>query len=63
MLEFSTVEIAYKCDRCGKLFYSPDDAQNHNKMAHNKSVPVDGVESWVVGTTAPAGNSEQEKAM
>lgn len=31
------VETAFRCDSCGELFSSPDDAQNHNKQAHPRS--------------------------
>lgn len=37
MQEVIEAEIAYKCDVCGELFNSPDDAQNHFQNAHAKS--------------------------
>ena len=37
MSEVIEAEIAYKCDVCGELFNSPDDAQDHSQNAHAKS--------------------------
>jgi uncharacterized C2H2 Zn-finger protein len=37
MSEAIEAEIAYKCDVCGELFNSPDDAQRHNQNAHAES--------------------------
>jgi formylmethanofuran dehydrogenase subunit E len=34
MMEAIEAEIAYKCDLCGELFNSPDDAQDHNEKVH-----------------------------
>lgn len=63
MLESITAEIAYKCDLCGELFNSPDDAQDHNQKAHTESVPKDELGLWVIGTSTPAEDREQERAM
>jgi hypothetical protein len=63
MSESFMPEIAYKCDLCGELFNSPDDAQNHNQMAHTESVPNDDFGSWVIGTSTPAEDREQERVM
>lgn len=63
MLESFMADIAYKCDQCGELFTSPEDAQYHNQKAHNESLPKDEFGSWIIGTSTPAGDSEQEKAM
>lgn len=54
MLESLIAELAYKCDRCGELFSSPADAENHNQQAHSGSVPKDEFGSWVMGTSTPA---------
>ena len=62
MLEAIQVEMAYKCDICGELFNSPEDAQNHNKNAHAESVPKDELGSWVIGTSTPAEDREEERA-
>jgi hypothetical protein len=37
MLKSIEAEIAYKCNICGELFNSPDDAQDHNQTAHTES--------------------------
>jgi uncharacterized C2H2 Zn-finger protein len=37
ILESIEAEIAYKCNICGELFNSPDDAQDHNQTAHTES--------------------------
>jgi len=37
MIESVEAEIAYKCDLCGVLFSSPQEAQNHNQEAHPES--------------------------
>ncbi len=62
MSESIMVEMAFKCDLCGELFNSPDDAQNHNQKTHTESVPKDELRSWVVGTSTPAEDREQERA-
>lgn len=54
MLEPLMVEIAYKCDLCGELFNSADDAQNHNQKSHTEPVPKDEFGTWVMGTSTPA---------
>jgi len=38
MLESIMPEVAYKCDLCGELFNSPQDAQEHDRKAHVESV-------------------------
>lgn len=63
MLESFTTEIAYKCDLCGELFNSADDAQNHNQKAHPESGLNDELGSWVVGTSTPAEDREEERAV
>lgn len=37
MIETIEAEIAYKCDLCGELFNSAEDAQNHNQKVHPES--------------------------
>ena len=37
MIESIEAEIAYKCDLCGELFNSAEDAQNHNQKSHQES--------------------------
>jgi uncharacterized C2H2 Zn-finger protein len=37
MIESIEAEIAYKCDLCGELFNSAEDAQNHNQKSHPAS--------------------------
>jgi hypothetical protein len=63
MIESVEAEIAYKCDLCGELFTSPDDARNHNQKVHNESVPEDELGSWVIGTSTPAEDREEERAL
>ena len=63
MLEAIDAEIAYKCDLCGELFYSPTDAQSHNQKAHAESVPKAKPESHVTGTSTPAEDREEERTM
>jgi len=58
MSEALMVEIAYKCDLCGELFNSTDDAQNHNQKSHNESAPKDEFGTWVMGTSTPAEGNE-----
>jgi hypothetical protein len=63
MSESLMLEIAYKCDLCGELFNSPNDAQNHNQKAHAESVPKR--ESWssIMGSGTPSEDGEIERAM
>lgn len=63
MLEAVIPEIAYKCDLCGELFNSPDDAQKHNQKIHTESVPKDEFGSWLIGTSTPAEVREEERAI
>ena len=63
MSETIGAEIAYKCDLCGELFNSADDAQNHNQDIHVKSVSNDEFGPWIMGTNTPAEDREQERAM
>lgn len=37
MIESVEAEIAYKCDLCGEIFNSSEDAEDHNKEAHPES--------------------------
>ena len=37
MTDSIELEIAYKCDICGELLNSADDAQNHNQRVHPES--------------------------
>lgn len=53
MLDSIMAEIAYKCNLCGQLFSSPDDAQNHNQKVHTKPESKDEFGSWVMGTSSP----------
>ena len=62
MIESVETEIAYKCDLCGELFNSPGDAQNHNENVHPKPGLKDELGSWVVGTSTPAEDREEERA-
>jgi len=62
LLESSEVEIAYKCDLCGEQFNSADDAGNHNKKAHPESNSKDYFGAWVMGTSTPAEDREEERA-
>lgn len=62
MSESIDAEIAYKCDLCGELFNSPDDAQSHSRKAHAGPVPEGGLESQVSGTSTPAEEREEERA-
>ena len=61
MLESIMAEIAYKCDLCGKLFKSTDDAQDHNQEAHAESVAKIESGSSIMGTGTPAEDREQER--
>ena len=63
MLETIGAERACKCDICGELFNSADDAQNHNQDIHVKSVSNDEFVPWIMGTNTPAEDREQERAM
>lgn len=60
MSEPIVAEIAYKCDLCGELFNSPGDAQNHHQKTHMKPAEL---ESQVTGTSTPAEEREEERAM
>lgn len=57
MLDSIMAEIAYKCDLCGQLFNSPDDAQDHNQKVHTKLESKDELGSWVIGTSTPPEDS------
>jgi hypothetical protein len=48
MLETIGAVIAYKCDLCGELFSSADDAQNHNQDLHFQSVSNDEFGPWIM---------------
>jgi hypothetical protein len=37
MSESFMPEVAYKCNICGELFNSSDDAENHNQKVHAES--------------------------
>jgi hypothetical protein len=63
MSESVMLEIAYKCDRCGELFKSPEDAQDHNQKAHAESVAKREFESSIIGTGTPSEDRETERAM
>ena len=63
MLEANGAEIAFKCDLCGELFNSADDAQNHIQNIHVQSVSNDEFGPWIMGTNTPAEDREQERAM
>lgn len=63
MSETIGAEIAYKCDLCGELFNSADDAQNHNQVIHVQSVSNDEFGPLITGTNTPAEDREQERAM
>jgi len=56
MLESIMPEVAYKCDLCGELFNSAEDAQDHNQKAHAESVSI-------MGTGTPSEDREIERAM
>lgn len=58
MLDSIMAEIAYKCDLCGELFNSPDEAEYHNQNIHTPRVSSDEFGSWVMGTSTPSDNSE-----
>jgi hypothetical protein len=53
----SIIEVAYKCDLCGELFNSPDDAQDHNQKDHPKFESKDEFGSWVMGTSTMSEDS------
>lgn len=59
MIESVEAEIAYKCDVCGELFNSPEDAQNHNKNDHPKPESKDELISSNIGTSNPAEDREE----
>jgi hypothetical protein len=63
MLETVEAEIAYKCDLCGELFSSTDDAQKHNDEVHVQSVSADEFGPWIMGTNTPAEDRESERAV
>lgn len=61
MIESIEAETAYKCDLCGQLFNSADDAQNHNEKAHPGSALKD--DSYrELRTSTPAEDREEERA-
>ena len=42
--EFPEPEMAFKCDKCGELFDSLEDAENHNLTAHESRTREDNSE-------------------
>lgn len=63
MSESIQAEIAYKCDKCGELFNSPEDAQDHNRMAHSEPLAKKESGSSNMETGTPSEDREIEKAM
>jgi predicted nucleic acid-binding Zn ribbon protein len=63
MLESIMPEVAYKCDRCGELFKSPEDAQDHNQKAHAESAAKIESGSSIMGTGTPSEDREIERTM
>lgn len=60
MSETIVAEIAYKCDLCGELLNSPDDAQTHNAKVHAEPTALE----WqVTGTSTPAEDREEQRAI
>lgn len=62
MSETIEAEIAYKCDLCGELFNSPDEAHDHNQKTHAKPVPKGELGAASTGTSTPAEDIEEERA-
>ena len=62
MSEFTEPQIAYKCDLCGELFNSSNDALSHSQEAHPEPRLTDGSESSVTGTSTPAEDREEKRA-
>ena len=62
MIESIEAEIAYKCDLCGELFNSAEDAQNHNQKSHPESGLKDDTDRGL-WTSTPAEDREEERAV
>lgn len=61
MSETIVAEIVYKCDLCGELFNSADDAaQNHYQKAHPEPAEF---KLQVTGTSTPAEEREEERSV
>jgi hypothetical protein len=63
MLELIMPEIAYKCNLCGELFKSPEDAQDHSQKAHAESMAKRESGSSIMGSGTPSEDREIERAM
>jgi hypothetical protein len=62
MSESIILETAFKCDTCGKLFNSVDDAQIHNRNAHREGALSDDSDRGL-WTSTPAEDVEEARAI
>ena len=62
MTESTEPQRAYKCDICGELFNSSNDALGHSQEAHPEPRLTDGSESSVTSTSTPAEDREEKRA-